>query len=453
LYNDNMSTDQDLPEHHRSTLYLLLMFQRRMRALRLRLAPRVKAELNIVLSMIPDNDGISIGELARLSGIDNVKLSRLLANEVRQETLALSRSPNNHRTKIVSVTSDGRTKLAELRKLNNTLATLGSQPLNDQERARLAKLFSKLCNQLNSSNDTAINAARYEGEDPLVPQQRRLVATFGMTGASFFSSPYAITTYQILTALMNSATALTLANIKELLGIDAPSLSRELKALEQAKSIFRSKNPNDSRSPYFLLTQNGRSDFTTRFSKDDGRLDTALRDFTDIEKHELRRLLQRIATAPEFSSLDLTTTIHVCQAPEQFIQARKFLVEQLVKDGRHNNLSSTLLDEANCVVVAHQLGIVCAVLELSKRTFGWELTELELAAGINQSVILEALHRAFVSDAKIDKPIYVARALTQRVTLLRNFVEEVKSTNQSSYDLGILNKLSSLSRVITKQIA
>jgi len=99
------------------------------------------------------------------------------------------------------------------------------------------------------------------------------------------------------------------------------------------------------------------------------------------------------------------------------------------------------------------LGIVCAVLELSKRTFGWELTELELAAGINQSVILEALHRAFVSDAKIDKPIYVARALTQRVTLLRNFVEEVKSTNQSSYDLGILNKLSSLSRVITKQIA
>jgi DNA-binding MarR family transcriptional regulator len=85
--------------------------------------------------------------------------------------------------------------------------------------------------------------------------------------------------------------------IADALGVDASTVSRQVRALADAGLVESCRDPDDGRATLLSVTDAGRAHLVEHLRARRETLRAATADFTDHERHELVRLLHKLAAA------------------------------------------------------------------------------------------------------------------------------------------------------------
>jgi len=100
---------------------------------------------------------------------------------------------------------------------------------------------------------------------------------------------------RLLDALAAASGPLTVSEIAEVIGVDQPRASRLVQQVVELGFAQREADPDDARRTRVVLTEQGTAIVRGFRGERREAIDTALEPFTEAERHELARLLSKLA--------------------------------------------------------------------------------------------------------------------------------------------------------------
>jgi DNA-binding MarR family transcriptional regulator len=94
---------------------------------------------------------------------------------------------------------------------------------------------------------------------------------------------------------LDSAGPIRLSDLATTVGLDASTVSRHVRSLEDAGCVARTPDPADRRAAHLDLTPEGRDILRQAVDRREEALATALRGWSDADRRTLESLLQRLA--------------------------------------------------------------------------------------------------------------------------------------------------------------
>lgn len=205
-----------------------------------------------VLLYLEAKPGQNIKEISEKVGIERSWMSRTVTGLLDRGLLQSHADPTDSRSKVLKITSKGKSVLKELEKFSETIMHEVLQPLSIEDRRALGKYFKAFADGLNERDSGIISDASVHHE------LARISRAVGIGGDSFMGSEFSSTDFQILLALTaefeNGASITDLAAI---LPFDQSTLSRAVSKLESEGVIERSQSLKDQRSAILVLSSLG----------------------------------------------------------------------------------------------------------------------------------------------------------------------------------------------------
>jgi DNA-binding MarR family transcriptional regulator len=97
--------------------------------------------------------------------------------------------------------------------------------------------------------------------------------------------------------LLSHQGPMRLSAVATVLGLDASTVSRHAKQLEDRGLLERTEDPDDGRASRVAVSEKGASVLSEGFAARRGLITAALEGWTDTERETLRDLLHRVSTA------------------------------------------------------------------------------------------------------------------------------------------------------------
>jgi DNA-binding MarR family transcriptional regulator len=339
-------------------LHQLLAFQLRVR----RLTPATELSLSEsqILGEIVGGKVKTAGQLSSRSFLEKSTVSRLLARLQTKRYLRFAeRAKRDLRLKPVVPTALGKRTLEQDDYTRSLVSSKLLGALSEVEHGRFVAFFKHLADGFGIDQDCPRAT-----EHALRCEQRRLSRAFGLLGGNFFQSRLSILEFHLLTILGGSPLRLTAATLESDLPYSPSSISRALQRLERQKSISRSAITADRRNLQVVITAAGREALGKVRKRVEQELGRACRVLEPAELQQGLDLLKRVVLSqdPLQPQLEITQAITL----KDIFEARAFLVEQLVKSGRHQMLPAEILKAGTWVMQAKLRGHLVAVAGFNK---------------------------------------------------------------------------------------
>lgn len=100
--------------------------------------------------------------------------------------------------------------------------------------------------------------------------------------------------FPLVRALM-CADGLRLSDLATSIELDASTVSRQIKQLEDKQIVERTPDPADGRASLIRLTEQGRAEMQATFTRRFERIQNAMSDWSDDDRDHLKILLTRLA--------------------------------------------------------------------------------------------------------------------------------------------------------------
>lgn len=334
----------------------VMLLQRRMRGLRAQVEFPLDSVSAIILLWIGYQPTLHFGELQRFLKIPKATLSRLLKNLVTHGYLISRISDADSRKKTFEYTKKGMKLLEELEAINNRLVRVGACPLNPAQMNRIISAEEAIATGLGAP----IESSR-PGEEPLFTQIRRISRVSGMVGSNYLGTNHDVMIYHIFSELGFSAQPTPLQFFIKHLRIPPSSLSREISKLVSKGWIQKENVRHDRKLILLKLTDKGWKHFRS-CEETIGR--TYREALTNIP---LETITEWTAAFEPLKGLDAPTfndaplKAERCTDEESLRRVRAFIVEQLVKTGRHTNLPNTILPTTQLCIAVREADTILGI--------------------------------------------------------------------------------------------
>ncbi len=103
-----------------------------------------------LLLHLGDEDGLTLGELARRCGLENSTLTPLVTDLESAQLVARARAPEDRRVSRLYLTASGRTRERQLRALMFQVQQQALSGISDNELAMLHQTLDQICTNLQS---------------------------------------------------------------------------------------------------------------------------------------------------------------------------------------------------------------------------------------------------------------------------------------------------------------
>lgn len=343
------------------TLYgYILLLQRRMREIRLRLPSPLSAVEGIAVGWLTHSPELTATDLSKLLGITLSKASRIISNLTRTGCIEAQRDKADLRMKQLSFTDRGLQFLQETIQLSSQIAELGIAPLSSSERVRFIRHFQTLNDGLGIANMPV-----QPGENPLVPQQMRHTQVSGMLGSSYLGSGLELLGHQILFELARKSAPVLFSDLSRALPFHPSRISRLLSAFEKKRYVSKFVPAGDKRAVASVLTEKGRAYYRELLQIADKRYKPALALFAKTDLEDFCDLLRVITDAPIPKETKGDLRLHICTTSRDRKRARAFLVEYLLKERLHHNLDQFLVADDSFCCLAERVNTVEGLIEVA----------------------------------------------------------------------------------------
>ena len=237
--------------------HAILLFQRKMRAIRSVLPHTVDIIEGIILSHLSyDPESRTATELTKLLGLTKSKMSRLMTDLEANGYFTTQTVKSDKRSKVFLFTPKGAALLQEADQLVNTVSQYGAKLLNQKQLNKLAEHFDKLNSGLGAPKERL-----RPNEFALVPEQRRCVIAMGMLAKSYMHTSFDLAGYQVFFELYKNKNPILYSEICEKLPIHPSKISRKLSDLEQSGLALRIARESDLRTREYKISPEGIKNF------------------------------------------------------------------------------------------------------------------------------------------------------------------------------------------------
>jgi DNA-binding MarR family transcriptional regulator len=340
---------------------------------------KITLEQIYVLIEVSIFNSISIGELSARLFLPRNTISRSIA--ALEKINFIKSSPNiadqRRRSFIILKKGDEFLKNYELKArdfVEKHLVLLTSSEIQE-----LRVFQHKICDALKCPDVTIRNT-----EHPFQEGIRRVTRAFRFVGKSVFESGYSSTDWHILASIGNDFKDCTLSSLSEYLDLLPTTLTQILTRLEKNKLIIRKNNDQDRRTKFLVLSKKGEK---ALYAIENCGKNLIAKAFPKENDPELQRFVYILGKhlniiKPE-ENIVIRNTIEVIQIYEEkdLLEARSFVVYNLVALGKHQHLSSVLLDSKNLILALKEGQQILGTLRIQLK-----LTYLPIAKNqLNQS--------------------------------------------------------------------
>jgi len=336
----SLTSDLAIRFHH-----ALLIFQRRMRRVRLDYEFPIGRDSAMILAMISNKSSLTSTGISQQLGIPKAKVSRLMIALEKNGYLRLEGSETDRRVKELVFTLEGQRLKEQLIRLNNEISARGMHSATEEQREiseRLLKCFNTGMNFLDTPADPL--------ETPLVVQQRILTNGSGMIGSDYLNTGFSLLEIHILFELSLKKN-LNFADIVTALPFDTSSISRAIAGFESKGYLLKVTSNVDKRAIICRLTESGKQlkeDIDKKLSQ---KILTGLVDASSEDIRGFIDLMDSLNVEPIPPAYAKEIQLRICKTSEDFKLARSVYVEILVMKKKHTNLSSSLIPEESLCVV------------------------------------------------------------------------------------------------------
>lgn len=322
----------------------LLLFQRRMRKVRLgyNYPIRLTAPEAIILSLLAKEPELTPKRIVEVVRLPKSKVSRVLSYLERNDYLVSVKSRIDARSKHLSFTDRGRALLSELDQINTAIALDGSIAWSERERAEAAHFLSILATGLGSPL-----SEKRPNEDLLVPQQRRVIQISGMVAKEYMESGIDIAGYQLLFELSRQNKSIRFTELVNILPFEVTRLSRHLSTFSRKGLVKRTGAAEDKRAVFYELSEKGKDYFSRLEEVITKKYERALSSLSRSKIESFISLVSKMIAVeiPDPGRTDASLTR--CERDRDYFEARRIMVEILVKHNLHQNLPDTLLPKTH----------------------------------------------------------------------------------------------------------
>jgi DNA-binding MarR family transcriptional regulator len=336
--------------------------QRRIRLLRLKAGGSVDAQTGLVLTSIAGNPNASLKELAESLAIDPGNFSRLLKKLSTERYLRITPSKFDRRRKEISFSELGLQTVQASLGISQYIAEIGMFPLSDKERTEVGGLFAKVSEGFKAPPEKYIGQEEY-----FVKEQRRLARALGMHGSNYLGTGYDIETYQLLVLLSKHPNGLKFSDLVPQLPIQRTSLSRLIDRLAEKKILKKYQGEEDRRTIYNRFTANGENKFSSIHDRATSNIENSLRAVSSNQIERLIVLLRRPRLERARTEERAENNWIKVVSEQEYFEARRYLVEQLVKRSAHTKLGMLLLPPSSECWIGYVSGKISALVAGSKK--------------------------------------------------------------------------------------
>lgn len=385
----------------------LLVFQRRMRWLRVHIPFRLDAITSNLLPVIATRSSFYSRDLCEFLKASPTQVSRLVAKFEKLGLLARVRVDKDARLKALVLSARGLATLSEIVAHDKTLADLGLAALNEAQREKLSEQFGALSDGFGAAPDTAL-----PHEPAFVTEQKRLARVLGMLGNNYLMSGLDIAAYQLCFHLSRCVVAVRFRDLKQELPFETSFLSREIDRFVNKGWLSKNGHPSSNRAVYVEMTTLGLRQFTAIHEASSAMIQKAIETAPPCSADLLCNLLKIANSGPLTIEDDPKLRLVRCRSEKDFQSARSHIVEWLVATDQHRNMPAVLVGEnQRCYQVLREKVVSGVAVVMSRGKDRSELIRLDILPGYNLSgnqtvlVLNELVAQERVSQIEIQKSL------------------------------------------------
>jgi len=358
-------------ETARKFFELFLRFNRRLTFIVARLSPPLSLNESHVLGEIRRGHSVTAGDICRRLVLEKSIASRLLASLEERGFLASRPSATDRRVKHLCLTAAGERIFARDNELRNRQVQQTLAELSEREQTQLASYLRRMAESVKASEIMP------EPDDPPAKNEiRRLTRALGFLGDDLLGTGLSVQKCQVLSLLAASPEGASMASLKEELPYETSMLSRLVSAFQSQRLVSKSAPVYDRRFVHLRLTAGGYSRHTRMLQAGSARISRILGRESADSLREFTNLLEKFLSGNRlFNGIHVPGGSEIVQLRREHMlrEARRFLVEELVRSNRHHLLSEHLLARGSLCFGRYESGELTAVAEFRNVRGAWRL--------------------------------------------------------------------------------
>jgi len=339
---------------------LFLAFNRRLLAILRHLRPPLSTNESHILAAVGDRPGVAARELVEMLGIEKSSISRVLRELIERELVREAPDEADRRRKSLLITPLGAGVLVQDSRVRNRELELALEPLPGAAHRELQRFLARMADAL---GEPAVDPR--SDDHPIKREVRRLTRAMGFIGASCMGTGLPVDECQVLHLLTGRPAGMAMAELVRRLPYEVSGVSRLISGLEGRGLVEKRRSGQDHRALDVVLTAGG--SLVAGMNEETGErfVRGALPEATPAEVERFGELLAGFVHE-EFTpggGGDGQLEVRRALGEQERQEARAFLVEHVVRLGRHHHLPERLLAADSTVGVATVRGVITGVVE------------------------------------------------------------------------------------------
>ena len=333
------------------------------------------------LTYVACHANCSAQDVGRALLLEKSTVSRIMSALQEKGFLNVKSSASDQRVRELSLSERGREVMQEDQKTRDAEMRKCLTGVSEREQGDLAVYLGMLADGFN-----APRMAHAPSVHRCHVEVQRLSISMGAFGDDFLGSGLSLERMQMLLLLHASGEAgLPLSRLRVLLPYDPSFQSRMIHVLQEEGWINRHVHTEDRRHAHVHLSARGEKEFlkarTAAVRKMaeavTPQLEKHLQAFTDLMSHWL-------GSDDTSRSLDVIDGIRIrlIKTEDERVEARKFLVEQLVRSEQHEHLPEFLFHPQHFNAAAYEDNFLRGVIEVAKVNRFWEISNFAVQSAL-----------------------------------------------------------------------
>ena len=354
-----------------------------------------------VLQELLADPTLTAQELSRRLCLYPVAICRTIKWLKQAKLLRTRPAKTDRRSRILLLTEEGRRSFFQAYERASQVFGSAYERLGARDGKLYETLFKRFLDTLEAPPSSGL-----PNDPPLMVEIRRFSRWLGLYGNSLFGIPgLAPLTWQILAKICTQESDVFISDLSTLYGVRQNTLSQLVGRLERDGYVRRLKGSRDKRLAALVATPEGLVRHAAIERHAALEFLRGLEGFSPAERRKFVQLWERycgVGSAEDEIVLEVRRAVRRLRQPEELSAARTFIYKVRVAQDLLTGLPDQIVSKDSWVFGLYNQDTLEAVLEISRRGRGWELTHLlsEAKPEVSKIFIDRSLEQFFLAGDK-----------------------------------------------------
>jgi DNA-binding MarR family transcriptional regulator len=379
------------PELFATTLELLRLTQRRNRFVSKAEDSAFSLVESHIVVEIDASAELRAGDLVKRLRLDKSTISRALSSLRRRGLIQTIATGGKSRGAPTRLTIKGGAALAELDRGANLRMSQFCAALNAAEQRQLRDFF-----QLIGDGAEIESAPLRPVDHPIRNEIRRITRALGLLGVDVLHSGLSSIQWHALREIESATGDVSAQALSEILNVAPNTMSSLVAVLTRKGLVQRRRAAHDARLFNLRLSTEGQRALKILRAEAAALFERSFAKLADEELALSVGLLERFASSPEADPEALFLQTRRISSDAEFKQARVFALRELVRQGKEEEVGSTIAGQESLIWVLEKGSECLGIVEFQKIPAGAWVAALALT---KPGAVNSRRHRHFVQQA------------------------------------------------------